>query len=62
MYTEFWWENLSGISHFQDQAGDGSSPISLRQVFKKWVEWLALLLHIREVPGSNLGPETDYPD
>jgi hypothetical protein len=21
------------------------------------VEWLALLLHIREVPGSNLGPE-----
>jgi hypothetical protein len=26
------------------------------------VEWLALLLRIREVPGSNLGPETDYPD
>jgi hypothetical protein len=25
------------------------------------VEWLALL-HNREVPGSNLGPESDYPD
>jgi hypothetical protein len=26
------------------------------------VEWLTLLLHIREVPGSNLSPETGYPD
>jgi hypothetical protein len=26
------------------------------------VEWLALLLCIREVPGSNLGPETGYPE
>jgi hypothetical protein len=26
------------------------------------VLWLALLLHIRAVPGSNLGPETGYPD
>jgi hypothetical protein len=26
------------------------------------VEWLKLLLHNREVPGSNLGPETGYPD
>jgi hypothetical protein len=25
-------------------------------------EWLAPLLHIREVPGSNLGPEAGYPD
>jgi hypothetical protein len=25
-------------------------------------EWLAFLLRIREVPGSNLGPETGYPD
>jgi hypothetical protein len=25
------------------------------------VEWLALLLCIWEVPGSNLGPETGYP-
>jgi hypothetical protein len=25
-------------------------------------EWLALLLHIQEVSGSNLGPETSYPD
>jgi hypothetical protein len=25
-------------------------------------KWLALLLHIREDPGSNLGPDTDYPD
>jgi hypothetical protein len=26
------------------------------------VEWLALVLCIREVPGSNLGTETGYPD
>jgi hypothetical protein len=25
-------------------------------------EWLALLLRIREVFSSNLGPETGYPD
>jgi hypothetical protein len=25
-------------------------------------EWLASLLHILEVPGSNLGPEPNYPD
>jgi hypothetical protein len=25
-------------------------------------EWLALLLHIREVPGSELGPTTRYPE
>jgi hypothetical protein len=26
------------------------------------VKWLTLLLRIREVPGSNLGPEAGYPD
>jgi hypothetical protein len=26
------------------------------------VKWLIFLHHIREVPGSNLGPETGYPD
>jgi hypothetical protein len=26
------------------------------------VEWLTLLIRIREVTGSNLGPEIDYPD
>jgi hypothetical protein len=26
------------------------------------VKWLKLLLRIREVPGSNLGPKTGYPD
>jgi hypothetical protein len=26
------------------------------------VEWLAFLLRIREIPGSNLGPETGCPD
>jgi hypothetical protein len=26
------------------------------------VEWLTLQLRIREVHGSNLGPETVYPD
>jgi hypothetical protein len=25
-------------------------------------EWLALLLHTSEVPGSNLSKETSYPD
>jgi hypothetical protein len=24
------------------------------------VEWITLMLRIREVPGSNLGPETGY--
>jgi hypothetical protein len=27
-----------------------------------FLTWLALLLHIREVPGWNLGPESGYPD
>jgi hypothetical protein len=26
------------------------------------VEWLTLLLSILEVPGSNIGPETGYPE
>jgi hypothetical protein len=26
------------------------------------VKWLTLVLRIRDVPGSNLGPETGYPD
>jgi hypothetical protein len=26
------------------------------------VEWLTLLLRIRKLSGSNLGPETGYPD
>jgi hypothetical protein len=26
------------------------------------VQWLTFLLRIREVPGSNLGPETGYHD
>jgi hypothetical protein len=26
------------------------------------VEWLVHLLHIREVPGSNIGIETGYPE
>jgi hypothetical protein len=26
------------------------------------VEWLTLLLRIQQVPGSNLGLETGYPD
>jgi hypothetical protein len=26
------------------------------------VEWLTLLLHIREFPASNIGPQTSYPD
>jgi hypothetical protein len=33
--------------------------------FKKinvMVEWLTFLLRTREIPGSNLGPETSFPD
>jgi hypothetical protein len=26
------------------------------------MEWLTFMFHIREVQGSNLGLETDYPD
>jgi hypothetical protein len=26
------------------------------------IEWLTLLLHIREIPGSNLSPDTGYPE
>jgi hypothetical protein len=26
------------------------------------IEWLTFLIRIREVPGSNLGPQTGYPD
>jgi hypothetical protein len=26
------------------------------------IEWLTLLLHIQEVLGSKLGPETGYPE
>jgi hypothetical protein len=27
-----------------------------------FAEWLALMIRIRDVPGSNLGPETGYPE
>jgi hypothetical protein len=36
--------------------------ICLMVILNMAVEWLALLLRIREFPGSNLGPETGYPD
>jgi hypothetical protein len=26
------------------------------------VEWSTFLLRVREIPGSDLGPETGYPD
>jgi hypothetical protein len=32
-------------------------PYSLQNVV---VEWLTLLLHIREIPASNLDPKTGY--
>jgi hypothetical protein len=36
---------------------------SLTTMHRTWGgQWLALLLRIREVSGSNLGPETGYPD
>jgi hypothetical protein len=43
----------------------GTSKVHYR-VFRKTlitaVEWLVFLLRFREVPGSNLGPETCYPE
>jgi hypothetical protein len=36
--------------------------ITLKVIHTVVVEWLALLLRIRKVPGSNLGLETGYPD
>jgi hypothetical protein len=45
---------LSATSHFTDGAVLYGCPTSS--------EWLTLLLRIREVPGSNLGLETGYPD
>jgi hypothetical protein len=30
--------------------------------YRDRVEWLTIPLHIREDPGSNLSPETGYPD
>jgi hypothetical protein len=38
----------------------GSSSMTQKPNFV--VEWLTLLLHIREVPGSNLDQETGYSD
>jgi hypothetical protein len=37
------------------------TTISLHSIPNTAVEWLAPLLHIREVPGSNIYPETDQP-
>jgi hypothetical protein len=31
-------------------------------VLNVMIEWLTILLRIREVPGSNFGQETGYPD
>jgi hypothetical protein len=39
-----------------------SLPISRDHPGIRLKEWLALLLRIREAPGSNLGPETGCPD
>jgi hypothetical protein len=39
---------------------------NILETYKNWTDvtakWLALLFHNWEVPVSNLGPETDYPD
>jgi hypothetical protein len=40
---------------FHNNIGNTQGP-------KVAVEWLALLLRIREIPGSNLGPMTRYPE
>jgi hypothetical protein len=41
--------------HYHSDDGDYTAPNVV-------VEWLSLLLRIREVPISNFGPETGYPD
>jgi hypothetical protein len=52
----------------------GHAPNTYYNARKPWVgwftretnehrtKWLAFLLRIREIPASNLSPETDYPD
>jgi hypothetical protein len=65
---------LSGLSPASHRGGPGSHPGQF--IWDLWwtnwhwdrfvspnvvVEWFQLLLHIREVPGSNLGTETVYP-
>jgi hypothetical protein len=39
-----------------------SRILQLHDLPKVMVEWLALLLRIREIPVPNLDPETGYPD
>jgi hypothetical protein len=34
VYTRFWWENLRGRDHLEDQGIDGR--IILRWIFRKW--------------------------
>jgi hypothetical protein len=36
-------------------------PCTTAEISNVMFEWLALLLHIRKVPGSNLCSETGYP-
>jgi hypothetical protein len=45
---------MTGISFF--------TPVTFKVTIKPSLatEWLALVLRIREVPGSSLGPETGY--
>jgi hypothetical protein len=47
------------LVHYRKNTHKAYSDQSISYVV---VEWLTILLRIREVPDSNLGPETNYPD
>jgi hypothetical protein len=54
------WETVSSLTG-QNIHG---SILNLKILYrlKKIIQWLKPLLHIREVPGSNLRPDTGHPD
>jgi hypothetical protein len=53
--------NEKNIQFFMKANVDGLR-VSIGLASNPKVEWLALLLLIREVPGSNIDPETGYPE
>ena len=39
-----------------------TAQLSVKDSANVAVKWIALQLHIRELPGSNFGPESGYPN
>jgi hypothetical protein len=62
-----WWQKEGNIGTIQDKSTDQVCICSVCKVCmlistEHHIERLTLLLHIQEVPGSNLDTETDHPD